>query len=217
MHSVHVDLQESRERLFKHLSWEIRDARVVDAMKRVPRERFVPQELRDAAYEDHPLSIGFGQTISQPFIVAVMLQALELKETDSVLEVGTGSGYVAAILGELAAKVVSVEIVPELADAASTTVQALGYTNVHIHLVPKTTLGWMLDAPYDAIIVSAGAPSVPQLLLGQLRWNGRMVIPVGSRWQQNLVKITRTPEGDIVDDLGGCFFVPLLGEGAWNG
>ncbi|MCK9357441.1 MAG: protein-L-isoaspartate O-methyltransferase, partial [Dehalococcoidia bacterium] len=140
-----MELQESRERLFKHLSWEIRDARVVDAMKRVPREHFVPQELRDAAYEDHPLSIGFGQTISQPFIVAVMLQALELKETDTVLEVGTGSGYVAAILGELAAKVVSVEIVPELADSARATVQALGYSNVHIHLVPKTTLGWIPD------------------------------------------------------------------------
>ena len=212
-----MNLQESREQLFKHLSWEIQDRHVIEAMKRVPRERFVPPELRDAAYEDHPLSIGFGQTISQPFIVAAMLQALELKRTDSVLEVGTGSGYVAAILGELAATVVSVEIVPELADSARTTVSALGYTNVQIHLVSRSSLGWMPDAPYDAIIVSAGAPSVPQVLLGQLKWNGRMVIPIGTRWQQHLVKITRTPEGDLVDDLGACFFVPLLGEGAWNG
>jgi len=212
-----VNLQESREQLFRHLSWEIRDARVIEAMKRVPRERFVPPAVQDAAYEDHPLSIGVGQTISQPFIVAAMIQALELKETDSVLEVGTGSGYVAAILGELAAKVVSVEIIPELADAASEPIRTLGYANVHVHLVPKSTLGWMPDAPYDAIIVSAGAPSIPQVLLGQLKWNGRMVIPVGPRWQQNLVKITRTPEGDLVEDLGACFFVPLLGEGAWNG
>jgi len=199
-----VNLQESREQLFRHLSWEIRDARVIEAMKRVPRERFVPPAVQDAAYEDHPLSIGVGQTISQPFIVAAMIQALELKETDSVLEVGTGSGYVAAILGELA-------------EAASEPIRTLGYANVHVHLVPKSTLGWMPDAPYDAIIVSAGAPSIPQVLLGQLKWNGRMVIPVGSRWQQNLVKITRTPEGDLVEDLGACFFVPLLGEGAWNG
>jgi len=212
-----VDLQESREQLFKHLSWEIQDQRVIDAMKRVPRERFVPATLRDAAYEDHPLSIGFGQTISQPFIVAAMLQALELKQTDSVLEVGTGSGYVAAILGELAARVVSVEIIPELADSARAVVDALGYTNVRVHLVSRSSLGWIPDAPYDAIIVSAGAPSVPQVLLGQLKWNGRVVIPIGTRWQQHLVKITRTPEGDLVDDLGACFFVPLLGEGAWKG
>ncbi len=212
-----MNLQESREQLFRHLAWEIQDTRVIEAMKRVPRERFVPPALYDAAYEDHPLSIGYGQTISQPYIVAAMIQALELKETDSVLEVGTGSGYVAAILGELAAKVVSVEIIPELADAASETIRTLGYNNVHVHLVPRSPLGWMPDAPYDAIIVSAGAPSVPQVLLGQLKWNGRMVIPVGPRWQQNLVKITRTPEGDLVDDLGACFFVPLLGEGAWNG
>jgi protein-L-isoaspartate(D-aspartate) O-methyltransferase len=163
------------------------------------------------------LSIGYGQTISQPFIVAMMVEALGLKDTDKVLEVGCGSGYVAAILGQLAATVVGVEIVPELADFAAAALAELGYNNVAVHLVSKSSLGYMPDAPYDAIIVSAGAPSVPPLLLAQLKWHGRLVIPVGSRWQQNLIKVTREPEGDIVEDLGACYFVPLLGEGAWNG
>ena len=212
-----MDLEAAKAQLFKHLAWEIHDARVVDAMQRVPRERFVPPAQHDAAYEDRPLSIGYGQTISQPFIVAMMVEALRLKETDKVLEVGSGSGYVAAILGELADTVVGVEIVPELADYAAATLTELGYDNVAIHLVPKSTLGYMPEAPYDAIMVSAGAPSIPQLLLAQLKWHGRLIIPVGSRWQQNLVKITRLPEGDVVEDLGACYFVPLLGEGAWNG
>ncbi len=211
-----MDLETAREKLFKHLSWEIRDKRVIKAMRKVPREFFVPPAQRDLAYEDRPLSIGYGQTISQPFIVAMMIQALDLKKTDKVLELGTGSGYVAAILGELAEKVVSVEIVPELAEYAQSTLSDLGYQNVDVHLVPKSSLGWMPDAPYDAILVSAGAPSVPQMLLGQLKWNGRLVIPVGSRWQQELTKITRLPEGDRVENLGACYFVPLLGEGAWN-
>lgn len=202
--------------MFKHLSWEIRDKRVVEAMRKVPRELFVPPAQRDFAYDDRPLSIGYGQTISQPYIVAMMIEALDLKETDTVLELGTGSGYVAAILGELARKVVSVEIVPELAEYAAGVLSDLGYRNVDVHLVPKSTLGWMQDAPYDAILVSAGAPSIPQMLLGQLRWHGRLVIPVGSRWQQELMKITRLPEGDRVENLGACYFVPLIGEGAWN-
>ncbi len=211
-----MDLETARDRLFKHLSWEIRDKRVVEAMRKVPRELFTPPAQRQFAYDDRPLSIGYGQTISQPYIVAMMIEALDLKETDKVLELGTGSGYVAAILGELADEVVSVEIVPELADYAQGILSDLGYRNVEIHLVPKSTLGWMQDAPYDAILVSAGAPSVPQMLLGQLKWNGRLVIPVGSRWQQELMKITRLPEGDRVENLGACYFVPLIGEDAWN-
>ncbi len=212
-----MDLQEAKTQLFKHLAWEIRDTRVVDAMQRVPREQFVPPAYHDSAYDDRPLSIGYGQTISQPYIVAMMIEALELTETDKVLEVGSGSGYVSAILGQLADRVIGVEIVPELADFAAATLAELGYNNVDIKLVPKSSLGYLPEAPYDAIIVSAGAPSVPQLLLAQLKWHGRLVIPVGSRWQQNLVKITRLPEGDTVEDLGACYFVPLLGEGAWNG
>lgn len=203
--------------MFKHLSWEIRDKRVVEAMRKVPRELFVPPAQREFAYDDRPLSIGYGQTISQPFIVAMMIEALDLKETDRVLELGTGSGYVAAILGELAERVVSVEIVPDLAEYAGGVLSDLGYKNVDVHLVSKSTLGWMPDAPYDAILVSAGAPSIPQMLLGQLKWHGRLVIPVGSRWQQDLMKITRLPEGDRVENLGACYFVPLIGEGAWNG
>ncbi|MBN1152291.1 MAG: protein-L-isoaspartate(D-aspartate) O-methyltransferase [Dehalococcoidia bacterium] len=185
-------------------------------MRRVPRERFVPPAQQASAYEDRPLGIGYGQTISQPYIVAMMLEALELKETDKVLEVGSGSGYVTAILGELAARVIGVEIVPELVDYSTDVLAELGYDNVEIHLGSRSTFGYISEAPYDAILVSAGAPSVPPLLLAQLKWDGRMVIPVGSRWQQNLTKITRKPEGDIVQDLGGCYFVPLLGQGAWN-
>jgi protein-L-isoaspartate(D-aspartate) O-methyltransferase len=211
-----VDLEAARTRLFSHFSWEIRDKRVIDAMQQVPREEFVPFAQRSAAYDDRPLSIGYGQTISQPFIVALMVQALDLKTTDKVLEVGAGSGYVSAILGQLASSVVGVEIIPELAESASLTLQRLNYRNVSIHVAPRSSLGWLPEAPYDAIIVSAGAPSVPAMLLGQLKWNGRMVIPVGSRFQQNLLRIVRKPEGDEVEDMGGCFFVPLLGEGAWN-
>jgi len=211
-----VDLEARKTKLFKHLSWEIRDKRVIEAMKRVPRELFVPPAQRDFAYDDRPLAIGHGQTISQPFIVAMMIEALDVKESDKILEVGAGSGYVAAILGELANKVVTVEIVPELADRAASVLSELGYTNVDVHLASRSTLGWMADAPYDAILVSAGAPSVPQLLLAQLKWHGRLVIPVGSRWQQELTKVTRLPEGDLVERLGACYFVPLIGKGAWN-
>ena len=211
-----MDLEAARTRLFSHFSWEIRDKRVIDAMQQVPREEFVPFAQRSAAYDDRPLSIGYGQTISQPFIVALMVQALDLKTTDKVLEVGAGSGYVSAILGQLASSVVGVEIIPELAESASLTLQRLNYRNVSIHVASRSSLGWLPEAPYDAIIVSAGAPSVPAMLLGQLKWNGRMVIPVGSRFQQNLLRIVRKPEGDEVEDMGGCFFVPLLGEGAWN-
>lgn len=211
-----MDLKTAKAELFKHLSWDIKDQRVVEAMRRVPREDFVLSADRDAAYEDHPLGIGYGQTISQPFIVALMLQALTLKSTDSVLEVGTGSGYVAAILGELVERVTTVEIVPELALTATRTLHSKGYSNIDVHLVPRSTLGWIDNAPYDAIIVSAGAPSIPPILSGQLKWNGRMVIPVGSRSQQELIKLTRTMQGDKVESLGSCYFVPLIGDDAWK-
>ncbi len=201
--------------MIRSLDHEIADKRVVEAMKRVPREAFVPTEMRPAAYDDRPLSIGFGQTISQPFIVALMIQALELQGDDKVLEVGTGSGYVAAVLSRIASRVITVECIPQLADCARLALDRLGYDNIETHLAGGV-LGWPQESPYDAIIVSAGAPSVPQSLLDQLAWNGRLVIPVGTRWQQELLRVIKLKTGNRVENLGGCYFVPLIGEGAWD-
>jgi protein-L-isoaspartate(D-aspartate) O-methyltransferase len=211
-----VDLEQARQTLLRYLDHEIADNRVVEAMKRVPREAFVSKEQYHAAYDDRPLSIDFGQTISQPFIVALMVQALELQGDEKVLELGTGSGYEAAILAELAQKVVTVECIPELAESAKRVLDKLGYSNIEVHVAGRT-LGWPEGAPYDAIIVSAGAPTVPQVLLEQLTWNGRLVIPVGSRWQQELLRVTKLKKRNAIENLGGCYFVPLIGEGAWEG
>jgi len=210
-----ADLERARENLLKYLDHEIADKRVVEAMRRVPRDAFVPPEQHQVAYDDRPLGIGFGQTISQPFIVALMVQALDLKQSEQVLELGTGSGYEAAILAELAQKVVTVEHIPDLAESAKQVLDKLGYSNIEIHVAGKT-LGWPEGAPYDAIIVSAGAPSVPKVLLEQLAWGGRLVIPAGSRWQQDLLKVTKLKKGNRIENLGGCYFVPLIGEGAWE-
>ncbi len=210
-----ADLERARENLLKHLDHEIADKRVIEAMKRVPREAFVSPEQHHAAYEDRPLSIGFGQTISQPFIVALMIQSLELRGDEKVLELGTGSGYEAAVLAELAQKVITVECIPELAESAERVLDELGYSNIEVHVAGRI-LGWPEGAPYDAIIVSAGAPSVPQVLLEQLAWYGRLVIPVGSRWQQELLRVTKLRNGNEIENLGGCFFVPLIGEDAWE-
>lgn len=201
--------------MLKHLDYQIADKRVVDAMRRVPREAFVPPEQLAAAYDDRPLPIGCGQTISQPFIVAFMIEALQLSGDEKVLELGTGSGYEAAILAELADHVVTVEYVPDLAESAAALLNRLGYSNVDVHVAGQT-LGWPEGAPYDAIIVSAGSPSVPPVLIEQLAWNGRLVVPVGSRLQQELVKVTRLRTGNRIENLGGCYFVPLIGEGAWE-
>ena len=211
-----MDLERARQTLLKYLDYEIADKRVVGAMKRVPREAFVSREQYHAAYDDRPLSIGFGQTISQPFIVALMIQALELREDEKVLELGTGSGYEAAILAELAQKVVTVECIPELAESARQVLDKLGYSNIEVHVAGRI-LGWPEGAPYDAIIVSAGAPTVPQVLLEQLTLNGRLVIPVGSRWQQELLRVTKLRKRNNIENLGGCYFVPLIGKGAWEG
>ena len=197
------------------LSQEIRDKRVLSAMARVPRERFVSPDYYYAAYEDMPLSIGFGQTISQPFIVALMTQALKLKGDEKVLELGTGSGYQTAILAGLVKWVVSIERVPQLANSARQVLDKLGYTNIEIHTAVEA-LGWPDGAPYDAIIVTAGAPRVPDALLEQLALGGRMVIPVGSRWEQDLLRVTRRKKGNVVENLGGCRFVPLIGKDAWE-
>lgn len=210
-----VDLQRARENLIKHLDHEIADKRVIEAIRRVPRESFVPPQIQQVAYDDRPLSIGFGQTISQPFIVALMVQALELSGHEKVLELGTGSGYEAAILAELASRVVTVEYIPELAESARRVLDELGYSNVEVHVAGRV-LGWPEEAPYEAIIVSAGAPSVPDVLVEQLDWNGRLVIPVGTRWQQDLLRVTRLRTGKHIENLGGCHFVPLIGEDAWE-
>ena len=210
-----MDSELARTQLIAFLRREITDKRVLHAMANVPRELFIPSDCYSCAYDDRPLSIGFGQTISQPLIVAMMTEALALKEDEKVLELGTGSGYQTAILAELAKKVVSVERISQLAEAAKKTLDKLGYCNVELHVVEKN-LGWSAEAPYNAIIVTAAAPCVPAELLEQLSTGGRMVIPVGSRWEQELLKVTKGKTQNTVENLGGCRFVPLIGEGAWT-
>jgi protein-L-isoaspartate(D-aspartate) O-methyltransferase len=210
-----MDFEAARASLLKHISTEIKDKRVLAAMARVPRERFVPSDMQNLAYEDRPLPIGLGQTISQPFIVALMTQALELKGTEKVLEIGTGSGYQTAILAEMTDYLVTVERLPALAETAKKVLDSLGYRNIEIHPAEEI-LGWREGAPYDAIITTAGAPEVPPDLLAQLAIGGRMVIPVGSRYMQELIKITRREKKDIIQNLGGCCFVSLIGKGAWG-
>ncbi len=210
-----MDFEAARAGLVEHLSAEIRDERVLAAIAHVPREKFVPPEQQHLAYEDRPLPIGLEQTISQPFIVALMTEALELTGKEKVLEVGTGSGYQAAILAELAQYVVTTERLPALAESAKRILAGQGYTNIEIHLAEET-LGWQREAPYDAIIVTAGAPKVPTDLLAQLAIDGRMVIPVGPRYTQELCKIIKRGKGNAVRNLGGCRFVSLVGKNAWE-
>ncbi len=210
-----MDFEAARARLIEHLGSEIRDEQVLAVMARIPRERFVPPGEQDLAYEDIPLPIGLDQTISQPFIVALMTEALELTGSEKVLEVGTGSGYQAAILAELARLVITVERLPTLTEGAKRVLDSLGYTNVVVHLAEKT-LGWPAEAPYDAIMVTAGAPRVPVDLLAQLAIGGRLVIPIGSRYLQELSKVTKRRKKNIVQNLGGCRFVPLIDKNAWE-
>ncbi len=189
----------------------INNEAVLTAMKKVPREQFVAPELREHAYEDRPLIIGCSQTISQPYIVASMLQALEIKPEDHVLEIGTGSGYQTALLAELARTVVSIERHAELARIAQEHLRDLGYRNVEI-IVTDGTLGFPSSAPYDAIVVSAAAPEIPRSLTEQLAIGGRMVLPVGQRELQDLVLVRKTDSGVLATRLDGCAFVPLIGQ-----
>lgn len=205
----------ARAELIEHLGTEIQDKRVLAAMRDIPRELFVPPPSRRLAYEDRPLPIGYEQTISQPFIIALMTEALALDGQEKVLEVGTGSGYQAAILGRLARLVVTTERIKPLAEIAGKLLAELGYTNVAVHLA-EAVLGWPKEAPYDAIMVTAAAPSVPPDLLAQLKIGGRLVIPVGSRYMQELCKITRGRKKNTIENLGGCRFVSLIGNGAWE-
>jgi protein-L-isoaspartate(D-aspartate) O-methyltransferase len=210
-----MDFDATRAELIDHLSTEIKDKRVLEAMRTIPRELFVPPESRHLAYEDRPLPIGYDQTISQPFIIALMTEALELKGDERVLEIGTGSGYQAAILAKLARHVVSIERLKPLAEAARKVLDKLGFTNIEVQ-VAEETLGWRKKAPYDAIMVTAAAPRVPPELLAQLKIRGRMVIPVGSRYLQELYKITKGRKKNVIENLGGCRFVSLIGRGAWE-
>jgi protein-L-isoaspartate(D-aspartate) O-methyltransferase len=210
-----MDFTAARASLVEHLSTEIKDKRVLAVMSRIPRELFVPPELQYLAYDDEPLPIGLDQTISQPFIIALMTEALELSGEEKVLEIGTGSGYQAAILAELARQVITVERLPALAESAQKVLSGLGYTNVKVHRA-RETLGWPVQAPYQAIMVTAAAPEVPADLLAQLAIGGRMVIPVGSRYVQDLYKITRGKKKNKIKNLGGCRFVALIGKDAWG-
>ena len=196
------------------LRHEINDARVLDAMAELPRERFVASTARAYAYDDRALAIGAGQTISQPLIVAVMTEALELRAADKVLEVGTGSGYQAAVLAKLAREVHSVERIESLLEAARRVLADLHIDNVSLHRAGDR-LGRPEDAPYDAVLVAAGAPHIPRTLLEQLAEGGRLVMPVGDRRAQQLVRATKTPHGLELARLGPCAFVPLIGDDGW--
>ena len=193
----------------------ITDPRVLAAMGMVPRHEFVPENSRAIAYSDQALPIGHGQTISQPYMVAVMCELLDVGPEDRVLEIGAGSGYQAAILGQLAAEVYAVELVPALVDRAAQTIERMGCANVHI-VLGDGTLGLPDKAPFDRIILAAAAPGIPPPLVEQLAEGGRMVAPVGDRGLQKLVLLVKTPDGIQRNESMGCVFVPLLGRHGWS-
>jgi protein-L-isoaspartate(D-aspartate) O-methyltransferase len=193
----------------------VADSRVLDAMRSVARHAFIPENHRDEAYQDRPLPLGFGQTISQPYVVALMSSVLQLSGKEKVLEIGTGSGYQAAVLSRLAKFVHTVERIPELASLAETALKQQGYSNVAVH-VGDGSLGWPDDAPYDCIIVTAAAPSLPEALSKQLITGGRMAIPVGERWRQMLELWVKMPSGMQRTEILPVVFVPLLGQDGWQ-
>ena len=212
-----IDYAQARQRMVQEqlVSRGINDARVLEVMARVPRHLFLESELRNQAYEDHPLPIGASQTISQPYMVALMAQALELKGTERVFEVGTGSGYLAAVLSELCAEVFSVETVEKLASKARNLLTSLGYRNVSV-LMGDGTLGWEEHSPYDAVVISAAAPCIPRPLLEQLKTPGYLVFPMGERELQTLVRIRKDKAGIREEYLGECQFVKLRGQYGWQ-
>lgn len=213
--SESMDYEERRRRMVRNQieARGVTDERVLEAMRTVPREQFVPEDMRSRAFTDGPLPIGAGQTISQPYIVALMAAALELEPGDRVLEIGTGSGYAAAILGEIADEVFTIERHADLADQARAVLADLGCDNVHVRH-GDGTLGWQEEAPFDAIVSAAAGPSVPDSLESQLAVGGRLVMPVGDKiMHQSLVRVRRTPDGTYEsEDLGAVRFVPLIGE-----
>ena len=212
-----IDYAQARERMVQEqiVGRGINDPRVLRVMAKVPRHLFLESELWDQAYEDHPLPIGENQTISQPYMVALMAEALELKGAERVFEVGTGSGYLAAVLSELCAEVFSVEAVEKLAFKARTLLSSLGYSNVSV-LRGDGTLGWEEHSPYDAVIISAAAPCIPRPLLEQLKIPGYLVFPMGEKELQTLVRIRKNKGGIREEYLGECQFVKLRGRYGWE-
>ncbi|HOV87659.1 MAG TPA: protein-L-isoaspartate(D-aspartate) O-methyltransferase [Syntrophobacteraceae bacterium] len=212
-----INFQKARDRMVETqlIGRGIDDDRVLIAMRKVPRHLFVDEALQEQAYNDHPLPISDKQTISQPYIVALMTEALHLKGHEKVLEIGTGSGYQAAVLAELAHRVFSMERFASLAHRAGQVLQKLGYRNVIVR-VGDGTLGWPEESPFDGIVVTAGAPKVPQTLVDQLAVKGRLVIPVGDRISQELIVVERAPEGIRKHNLGGVRFVDLVGKWGWE-
>ncbi len=210
--SVQDEYAELRNRMVVEqiASRGVSDPRVLAAMRKVPRHEFVPEEYRDLAYRDTPLPIGYGQTISQPYIVAYMTEQLHIGKEDTVLEIGTGSGYQAAVLAELASEVYTIEIIPELAERAKKTLRRLGYNNVHVR-IGDGYKGWPEHAPFDAIILTAAPPRVPQPLLDQLKEGGRLIAPVGEDYQE--LVLIRKENGEILrENLIPVRFVPMTGE-----
>jgi len=193
----------------------IEDETVLDAMEKVTREIFVPHEYRDSAYKDGPLPIGEGQTISQPYMVALMTQCLQLQGHEKVLEIGTGSGYQMAVLLSITPHVYSIERLPALAQYAIENLHSLGYENLHIK-VGDGSCGWPEEQPFDGIIVTAGAIDIPAVLKDQLSDNGRLVIPVGPRYSQDLYRVTRRGNEFITENFTSCVFVPLIGRYGWK-
>ena len=212
-----LDYHLIRERMVKTqlIPRGINDKRVLGAMGKIPRDRFIEEALKGEAYNDHPLPIGHKQTISQPYIVALMTEALELTGNERTLEIGTGSGYQTAILAELSEKVYTVERIKSLLVKSRNILAELGYNNI-LFKAFDGTLGWKEYEPYDAIIVTAGAPNVPQPLLDQLAEGGRLIIPVGNRFSQELIKMTKKRGRYIQKNLGGCRFVDLIGVHGWK-
>jgi protein-L-isoaspartate(D-aspartate) O-methyltransferase len=207
-----------RERMVERLRdhYQIRDPKVLDAMRSVPRHSFVPEALQGRAYGDHALPISANQTISQPFIVARMTELLEVDSNSRVLEIGAGSGYQTAVLAKVAGQVYSIERIAELAREAQSRIRQLGIYNATVKCFDGT-LGWAANAPYDAILVAAGGPTIPDPLVAQLKVGGRLVVPVGeSRESQRLVRVIKTGTGHKPEDHGGCAFVPLIGQHGWS-
>jgi protein-L-isoaspartate(D-aspartate) O-methyltransferase len=212
-----VNFKKARERMVETqiAARGVKDERVLEAMRKVPRHMFVDEALREQAYNDHPLPIAEKQTISQPYVVGLMTESLALTGSEKVLEIGTGSGYQSAVLAELADRVFSIERYPDLAHRANSVLQKLGYKNVIIR-VGDGSLGWPDDAPFDGVVVTAGTPKIPQPLVDQLAMGGRLVVPVGDRFGQDLVVVRRLADGIRKTSLGGVRFVDLVGKWGWN-
>ena len=217
LNEINHDYRMAREKMVKNqiISRGITDPGVLEAMGKIQRHLFVEEALIGEAYNDHPLPVGYKQTISQPYIVALMTEALEMTGKEKTLEIGTGSGYQTAILAELSKTVYTIERIERLLEKSKMLLESLGYTNIFFKAFDGT-LGWDEFAPYDAIIVTAGAPKIPQPLMDQMAEGGKLVIPIGNRYGQDLIKVTRTKNAFKERNLGGCRFVDLIGAHGWE-